>query len=117
MNKIQKEPFYCKFPDQNTSNISSKIVYRWEKLFNDYGSDYSMYRTIELHRLLLEGVPYEYKARVWGTCSGAYAEMKLNPNEYESLLAKSTKTDCSQLTMEEIERDLHRYFIIKGVRV
>lgn len=67
-----------------------------------------MYRTIELHRLLLEGVPYEYKAKVWGACSGAYAEMQLNPNEYEALLVKSIKTDCSQVTMEEIERDLHR---------
>lgn len=82
---------------------------KWEKLFHDYGDDYTMYRTIDLHRLLLEGVPYEYKARVWGICSGALAEMRLNPHEYEALLVKSTRTDCSQLTMEEIERDLHRW--------
>lgn len=75
----------------------------------EYGDDHSLYRTTELCRLLLEGAPAERRGHIWGICSGAAAEMALNPGEYEALLAKGTRTaDCSELIIEEIERDLHR---------
>ncbi len=56
----------------------------------------------------ISGIPNEQRGKVWAMCSGAFVEMTLNAGEYEALLLKGSKTDCSQLTLEEIERDLHR---------
>jgi len=56
------------------------------------------------------GVPPEHKARMWGICSGAYCEMRLNPGEYRALVRKSRRSQAfAEFTMEEIERDLHRW--------
>jgi hypothetical protein len=66
-----------------------------------------MFRTIELHRLLLDGINNEDRGLIWSICSGALLEMELNPGEYENLLRRAQSSRCS-LTMEEIERDLHR---------
>ncbi|KAL3110292.1 hypothetical protein niasHT_016072 [Heterodera trifolii] len=130
--KIVREPLYGHYPHRsvpptaaNTTvgttvagtadadavgPVQSRTARRWEKLFHDYGHDYSMFRTIELHRLLLDGIPYELKAHVWGVCSGALVEMRINEGEYAALLRRSRHNSAafSELTMDEIERDLHR---------
>jgi hypothetical protein len=49
------EPLYKKFPFKGTNCTLPKATKRWERLFREYGQEYSMFRTIELHRLLLEG--------------------------------------------------------------
>uniref|UniRef100_A0A183C8M3 Rab-GAP TBC domain-containing protein n=1 Tax=Globodera pallida TaxID=36090 RepID=A0A183C8M3_GLOPA len=110
--KILHEPLHAHYPHPQASASACthvRTARRWEKMFRDYGRDYSMYRTIELHRLLLEGIPFEQKAHVWGICSGALVEMRLNEGEYTALLRRSRhNTTFSELTMDEIERDLHR---------
>uniref|UniRef100_A0A1I8BAC7 Rab-GAP TBC domain-containing protein n=1 Tax=Meloidogyne hapla TaxID=6305 RepID=A0A1I8BAC7_MELHA len=105
------EPLYKTFNEKKciTTCSSLKTSKAWEKLFHDFGKDYSIYRTVDLHRLLLDGVPCEHKARMWGICSGAYCEMRLNPGEYRALVRKSRRSQAfAEFTMEEIERDLHR---------
>uniref|UniRef100_A0A914HFS4 TBC1 domain family member 9 n=1 Tax=Globodera rostochiensis TaxID=31243 RepID=A0A914HFS4_GLORO len=110
--KILHEPLHAHYPHPQASASACthlRTARRWEKMFRDYGRGYSMYRTIELHRLLLEGIPFEQKAHVWGICSGALVEMRLNEGEYTALLRRSRhNTTFSELTMDEIERDLHR---------
>uniref|UniRef100_A0A915N9T9 TBC1 domain family member 9 n=1 Tax=Meloidogyne javanica TaxID=6303 RepID=A0A915N9T9_MELJA len=105
------EPLYKTFNNVKsiTTCSSLKTSKAWEKLFHDFGNDYSIYRTVDMHRLLLDGVPPEHKARMWGICSGAYCEMRLNPGEYHALVRKSRRSQAfAEFTMEEIERDLHR---------
>jgi hypothetical protein len=60
--------------------------------------------------VILLGIPIEHKGHVWGICSGALVEMRLNPGEYAALQRKSRRSQTfSELTMDEIERDLHRF--------
>ncbi len=65
-----------------------------------------MYRTAELHRLLLAGTPEELRGEVWMVCSGALCEMSFNSGYYCGIL-RQAKGKCN-LTLDEIERDLHR---------
>jgi len=104
--EIMRAPLCQKFPFNDRSD--DRIRRHWERFFTEYGRDISMYRTIDLHRLLLEGLPLEHRGCIWAICSGATAEMQLNPGEYEALLRRSKGQDKCILTMEEIERDLHR---------
>lgn len=107
VSKVLSNPLFAKYCDHASRDTSNRVYKRWEHLFKTCGFDYSMYRTIEMHRLLKDGVPYEYKAQVWGACSGAMTEMILNPGEYAELLARSTRLDA--IHFEEIERDLYRF--------
>uniref|UniRef100_A0A7E5A1T1 Rab-GAP TBC domain-containing protein n=1 Tax=Panagrellus redivivus TaxID=6233 RepID=A0A7E5A1T1_PANRE len=106
IDQIMRSPLCQQFPFNDHSNDRNRR--HWERLFSDYGRDISMYRTVDLHRLLLEGVPLEHRGFLWSVCSGAAAEMQLNPGEYEALLRRSKGQERCLMTMEEIERDLHR---------
>lgn len=103
--RIEEEPLYAKFPVAD--NTTEKVRDSWQKLFQKYGEGL-LYRTVDLHRMLLKGLPLELRGRVWSVCSGAANEMELNPDEYQALLRRSRGRDRCPITMEEIERDLHR---------
>uniref|UniRef100_A0A1I8ANZ8 GRAM domain-containing protein n=1 Tax=Steinernema glaseri TaxID=37863 RepID=A0A1I8ANZ8_9BILA len=101
---ILKEPLHERFPFGE--DIPVYLQEKWSQLYAQFGDSVSMYRTVELHRLLLEGVSPKDRGKVWMICSGAAAEMALHKNEYLRLLLKSQ--DQNMLATEEIERDLHR---------
>ncbi|CAD5226885.1 unnamed protein product [Bursaphelenchus xylophilus] len=104
LRQILAQPLSKRYPPKQ--NVDEKLKKKWERFNEIYGKDSTLFRTVDLSRLLLEGVPNEERGRLWAICSGADLEMNLHPGEYQSLLSKSR--DYSPFTMEEIERDLHR---------
>ncbi|KAI6214036.1 hypothetical protein M3Y94_00221400 [Aphelenchoides besseyi] len=105
--QINGEPLFLQYKDSmHQQPFSERISRKWEKYFHSHGESYNLYRTIDLHRLLVEGLRPQDRNFVWSLTSGALAEKELNLGEYENLLRKSHKHSAT--TLEEIERDLHR---------
>lgn len=78
----------------------------WELHFNLYGRGISMYRTTDVAKLVLQGVPDSLRMDIWMSFSGAANEKAVHSGYYrrladEALIQQSTAN-------EEIERDLHR---------
>lgn len=44
--------------------MDEKIMRKWEKHFSEYGRGTTAFRNVELHRLILEGIPAEYRGEV-----------------------------------------------------
>lgn len=66
-----------------------------------------MYRTTELYELILEGLPDKFRSELWLIFSGAIHERDTNPFLYRNLCTDAANDDY-EVTMDEIERDLHR---------
>jgi TBC1 domain family member 8/9 len=79
----------------------------WLRHFSEYGRGVSMYRTTELYELILEGLPDKFRAELWLIFSGAVHERDTSPFMYQNLCTE-TSGDDFEVTMDEIERDLHR---------
>nr|CAD7263370.1 unnamed protein product [Timema shepardi] len=78
----------------------------WELHFVEYGRGVTMYRTTEVARLVLQGVPDRLRREVWPAFSGAVNEMAANPGLYRTLVDQALGKAC--IANDEIERDLHR---------
>jgi hypothetical protein len=65
-----------------------------------------MYRTTELYELILNGLPDKYRCELWLIFSGATHQKTTNPLLYKNLV--NQPADDFEITMDEIERDLHR---------
>lgn len=78
----------------------------WEEHFNTYGRGVSMYRTTEVAKLVLEGIPDGLRMDIWMSFSGSANEQASRPGYYRKMVDKALKTKST--ANDEIERDLHR---------
>lgn len=106
-----KQPLRFTFGTKDQDNCIIKIKQRtkevqWELYFKNHGDSISMYRTKELVKLVLDGIPESLRSNLWLKFSGAYHDMVANPGLYNELvnIASTTKS----ISHDEIERDLHR---------
>ncbi|XP_044755659.1 TBC1 domain family member 9 isoform X1 [Coccinella septempunctata] len=97
------------FPLKNIPLVAKKqeeMEKEWELHFNKYGRGVSMYRTHDVYKLVLQGIPDKLKMDIWMTFSGAANEKATYPGYYRSLVGKAQKH--ASTANDEIERDLHR---------
>ncbi|CAG9760077.1 unnamed protein product [Ceutorhynchus assimilis] len=78
----------------------------WEEHFNTYGRGVSMYRTTEVAKLVLEGIPDHLRMEIWMSFSGALNVKASHPGYYRSLVDRALRQQST--ANDEIERDLHR---------
>lgn len=78
----------------------------WELHFDEYGRGISMYRTTDIAKLVLQGIPDRLRRDVWMAFSGAANEMATHPNTYRQLVDQALRQTST--ANDEIERDLHR---------
>ncbi|KAK7864755.1 hypothetical protein R5R35_012261 [Gryllus longicercus] len=96
-----------KLPNAAQTRVTQETKEKmWEMHFTDYGRGITMYRTTEVAKLVLQGIPDQLRREVWMTFSGAINEMATNPGVYRSLVEHSLGKPCQ--ANDEIERDLHR---------
>ncbi|GAB0096899.1 TBC1 domain family member 8 [Sergentomyia squamirostris] len=79
---------------------------KWEEHFREYGRGVSMFRTWDVSKLVLEGIPDRLREEIWMIFSGAIHDRDMNPGLYEDLVEKSMLKYTP--AHDEIERDLHR---------
>ncbi|RZF42626.1 hypothetical protein LSTR_LSTR001421 [Laodelphax striatellus] len=104
--KIQT-PLGLEFQNDKMNKARQEVkAKQWEMHFKDYGSGISMYRTHEISKLVLQGIPDTLRREVWMNFSGAKNEMASNPGLYRELVEKAKSTPCT--ANDEIERDLYR---------
>ncbi|EEB11252.1 GTPase-activating protein gyp2, putative [Pediculus humanus corporis] len=79
---------------------------KWKEYFSEFGRGISMYRTADAGKLILDGIPDNFRSELWLIYSGALNEKLANPGLYRSLVNQSLGK--INTTNDEIERDLHR---------
>lgn len=79
---------------------------QWELHFDEFGRGISMYRTTDIAKLVLHGVPDSLRRDVWMAFSGAANEMAVHHGLYRSLVDEALKQHST--ANDEIERDLRR---------
>ncbi|XP_059480535.1 TBC1 domain family member 9 [Neocloeon triangulifer] len=95
------------FPNPSPPEIEAEKEAQWEKHFTEFGRGITMYRTIDLAKLVLVGIPNSLRKELWTIFSGALTDMSMaEPGLYRSLVNQAfQKTSTAN---DEIERDLHR---------
>lgn len=78
----------------------------WELHFNEFGRGISMYRTTDIAKLVLHGIPDSLRMEIWMSFSGAANEKATYPGYYRSLVDQALLKQST--ANDEIERDLHR---------
>ncbi|XP_066146218.1 TBC1 domain family member 9 isoform X1 [Euwallacea fornicatus] len=93
-------------PIPEVSKRQTQKAKEWEEHFNTFGRGVSMYRTTEVAKLVLEGIPDHLRMEIWMSFSGALHVKAAHPGYYRSLVDKALRKQST--ANEEIERDLHR---------
>jgi TBC1 domain family member 8/9 len=58
------------FPNPTPSTTEALKEANWEKHFHEFGSGTSMYRTVDLAKLVLTGIPCKLRRELWTIFSG-----------------------------------------------
>ncbi|KAF5307076.1 hypothetical protein FQR65_LT07135 [Abscondita terminalis] len=104
-----RPPLMTLFPLSPIPDVSKKQRVKerqWELHFNEYGRGVSMYRTSEVAKLVLQGIPDSLRMDIWMSFSGAANEKATYPGYYRSLVDQALLKQST--ANDEIERDLHR---------
>ncbi|KAK5644832.1 hypothetical protein RI129_006132 [Pyrocoelia pectoralis] len=102
-------PLMTLFPLSPIFDVAKKQKDReklWELHFNEFGRGVSMYRTIDIAKLVLQGIPDALRMDTWMAFSGAANEKATYPGYYKSLVDQALLKQST--ANDEIERDLHR---------
>ena len=78
----------------------------WGIHFETFGRGISMYRTHDVVKLVLDGIPDVLRAEIWMSFSGAANEKATHPSYYKTLVDQALFQQS--IANDEIERDLHR---------
>ncbi|XP_034242050.1 TBC1 domain family member 9 [Thrips palmi] len=92
--------------DEGVEYKQQEKFIQWELHFGQYGRGISMYRTAEISKLVLQGIPDTLRREIWLNFSGAINEQETNPGRYRALVDMAIGKQCT--ANDEIERDLHR---------
>jgi len=99
--------FAQEYSDDKKVSEATKEAH-WKHHFSDYGRGVSLYRTTELYELILNGLPDKYRCELWLVFSGAIHQKVTSPFLYKELSTAVSLDYDHEVTMDEIERDLHR---------
>lgn len=69
-------PLMTIFPLSPIPEVSKKLSLKekeWELHFNEFGRGVVMYRTTDVAKLVLNGIPDSLRMDIWMTFSGAYS--------------------------------------------
>ncbi|XP_050429149.1 TBC1 domain family member 9-like [Adelges cooleyi] len=105
------KPLMLTFPMKESEDKIIKVHQKikevaWNEYFKEHGSGVSMYKTKDLIKMVLKGIPDSMRSNLWLTFSGAHHDMVANPGLYTELVNIASKT--KSISHDEIERDLHR---------
>ncbi|XP_061649222.1 TBC1 domain family member 8 isoform X2 [Phyllopteryx taeniolatus] len=90
----------------NNKNMEAVKEKMWEDHFTEFGRGVHMFRTDKVQRMVAMGIPESRRGELWMTLSDASSDLDSHPGYYASLV--QTSMGQSNLTTDEIERDLHR---------
>ncbi|KAF5278381.1 hypothetical protein FQA39_LY05870 [Lamprigera yunnana] len=102
-------PLMTLFPLNPIPDVSRKQrgkEKQWELHFNEFGRGVSMYRTSDVAKLVLQGIPDILRMEIWMSFSGAANEKATYMGYYKSLVDQALLKQST--ANDEIERDLHR---------
>ena len=96
-------------PIQERRSIKWQLYMLESDLSNSFPVEFP-HQSTKTQRFIRKGLPPAWRGAAWFYYAGGQAHLDMQPDLYESLLARSATSELSDTDKEIIERDLHRTF-------